>query len=200
MRHLISSFIKFFLICVLLMNVSCNKNQKSNSTEMQSYQKGTYGDDLQFLQKHKKPIELQNGGARVLISPEYQGRVMTSSASGESGLSFGWINHNLIESGEVKEHINAVGGEERFWLGPEGGQFSIFFNEGSTFEFENWQTPPAIDTEAFDLVQSSEKEAEFSKSVQITNYSGFQFNFDVNRKISLLDIQEIKNELGIVFQ
>src|SRR5690606_18817726 len=66
--------------------------------------------------------------------------------------------------------------------------------------FENWQTPPAIDTEAFDLVQNSETEAEFSKSVQITNYSGFQFNFDVNRKISLLDFQEIKNELGIVFQ
>src|SRR5690606_4404642 len=51
-----------------------------------------------------------------------------------------------------------------------------------------------------DLVQNSETEAEFSKSVQITNYSGSQFNFDVNRKISLLDFQEIKNELGIVFQ
>ena len=200
MKHLISSFIKIFLICVLLMNVSCNKNQKSKSTEMQSYQKGTYGYDLQFLQKHKKPIELQNGSARILLSPEYQGRVMTSSASGENGLSFGWINHNLIESGEVKEHINAVGGEERFWLGPEGGQFSIYFKSGSTFEYANWQTPPAIDTEVFDLVQSNETEAEFSKSVQVINYSGFQFNFDVNRKISLLDMQKIKNELGIVFQ
>ncbi len=200
MRHLISSSIKLSMICFLLMNVSCNSNQKSKSTEMQSFEKGTYGYDLNFLKAHKKPIELQNGDARVLISPEYQGRVMTSSANGESGLSFGWINHDLIGSGELKKQINAVGGEERFWLGPEGGQFSIFFNEGSTFDFANWQTPAAIDTEAFDLVESSETAAKFSKSVQIKNYTGFQFDFDVNRKISLLDNQTIKNELGIVYR
>lgn len=167
---------------------------------MQTFEKGTYGYDLNFLKKHKKPIELQNGDARILISPEYQGRVMTSSANGESGLSFGWINHDLIASGEIKKQINAVGGEERFWLGPEGGQYSIFFKPGSTFDFANWQTPAAIDTETFDLVESNESEAEFSKSVQITNYAGFQFNFEINRKIMLLDNQSIKNELGIVYR
>jgi hypothetical protein len=187
-----------FLISLLvaISTSSCQTKQKT----MQTFEKGTYGYDLSFLKKHKNPIELQNGDARVLISPEYQGRVMTSSANGESGLSFGWINHDLIESGEIKKQINAVGGEERFWLGPEGGQFSIFFKAGNTFDFTNWQTPAAIDTEAFDLVKSNETEAEFAKSVQITNYSGFQFNFDVNRKISLIDNQAIKNELGIVFQ
>jgi hypothetical protein len=167
---------------------------------MKNFEKGTYGYDLNFLKKHKQPIELQSGDARVLISPEYQGRVMTSSANGESGLSFGWINHDLIGSGETKKQINAVGGEERFWLGPEGGQYSIFFEQGNTFDFANWQTPAAIDTEAFDLVKSSETMAEFTKSVQIINYAGFQFNFDVNRKISLLDNQAIKTELGIVYR
>ena len=54
---------------------------------------------------------------------------MTSSSDGENGLSYGWINHDLIGSGEIKKQINAVGGEERFWLGPEGGQFSIFFKK-----------------------------------------------------------------------
>ncbi len=187
-----------FLIS-LLVAISISSCQTKQKT-MQTFEKGTYGYDLSFLKKHKKPIELQNGDARVLISPEYQGRVMTSSANGENGLSFGWINHNLIASGEVKKQINAVGGEERFWLGPEGGQFSIFFKSGSTFDFVNWQTPAAIDTEAFDIVGSSDSTAEFSKSVQITNYSDFQFNFDVNRKVSLLDNQAIRNELGIVFQ
>ncbi|MBK6282367.1 MAG: hypothetical protein IPF54_06580 [Draconibacterium sp.] len=167
---------------------------------MKTYEKGTYGYDLNFLKEHKKPLELQNGDARVLISPEYQGRVMTSSANGENGLSFGWINYDLIASGEIKNHINAVGGEERFWLGPEGGQFSIFFKPGTTFEFNNWQTPAAIDTEPFELVESSESAAEFSKSVQISNYAGFNFSFNVNRKISLLDNPSIKNELGIVYQ
>ncbi|HPE75142.1 MAG TPA: hypothetical protein P5210_06180 [Draconibacterium sp.] len=200
MRQLIASSLKLSLICFLLMNVSCNSNQKTGKINMESFKKGTYGYDLNFLKEHKKPLELKNGDARVLISPEYQGRVMTSSANGENGLSFGWINYDLISSGEIKEHINAVGGEERFWLGPEGGQFSIFFKPGTTFEFANWQTPAVIDTEAFNVVESNETTAEFSKSVQISNYAGFSFNFDVNRRITLLDNQSIKNELGIVYQ
>jgi hypothetical protein len=177
---------------------SCKPNQKNKTAEtMKTYEKGTYGYDLQFLQKHKKPVELKNGNARVLVSPEYQGRVMTSSANGETGKSYGWINHDLIASGELKEHINAVGGEERFWLGPEGGQFSLYFKNGDTFDFANWQTPACIDTEPFNLVTANDTLAEFSKSVSLMNYSNFKFQFDVNRKVSLLNEARIKNELGI---
>ena len=31
----------------------------------------------------------------------------------------------------AKEHVNVFGGEDRFWLGPEGGQYSIFFVKGT---------------------------------------------------------------------
>lgn len=164
---------------------------------MKTFEKGVYGYDLQFLQKLKKPVELKNGDARVLISPEYQGRVMTSSAGGETGKSFGWINYDLIASGEIKKQINAVGGEERFWLGPEGGQFSLYFKNGDAFDFANWQTPACIDTEPFDLVNSSDTVAEFSKSVSLKNYSNFQFDFDINRKVLLLNLPAIKNNLSV---
>ena len=200
MKKLTILFIQLFLIGGLTITFSCTSNPKNQKSEMKTYEKGNYGYDLQFLQKHKKPVELKNGNARVLISPEYQGRVMTSSADGESGKSYGWINHDLIASGEVKTHINPVGGEERFWLGPEGGQFSIFFKAGSSFEFADWETPACIDTESYDLVASSETEAGFSKSIQLKNYSNFVFEFDVNRKITLLGNDKIKNSLGIVFQ
>jgi hypothetical protein len=201
MKLLTNWIIQLILIGGLIIMNSCTSNQKSKSTEtMKTYEKGTYGYDLQFLQTHKKPVELKNGNARVLISPEYQGRVMTSSADGEAGKSYGWINHDLIASGEVKTHINPVGGEERFWLGPEGGQFSIFFKAGSSFEFADWETPACIDTESYDLVASSETEAEFSKSIQLKNYGNFVFEFDVNRKITLLGNDKIKNSLGIIFQ
>ncbi len=167
---------------------------------MKTFDKDTYGYDLKLLKEHSNPVELKSGNARILISPEYQGRVMTSSSEGENGLSYGWINHDLIASGKVLEQINPVGGEERFWLGPEGGQYSIFFNNGDSFDFDNWQTPACIDTETYDLVSSDDTHVEFFKSVKIKNYSNFQFEFDVNRKIFLLNNKSIQTELGIVFQ
>ena len=34
--------------------------------------------------------------------------------------------------GRLEDHIYVFGGEERFWLGPEGGQFAIFFAPGAS--------------------------------------------------------------------
>jgi hypothetical protein len=178
---------------------SCNFKPK-NQSSMTSYEKGTYGYDLQFLKKHKNPVELKLDEARVLISPEYQGRVMTSTAAGEPGVSYGWINHDLIASGEVLKQINPVGGEERFWLGPEGGQFSIFFKNGKGFDFADWETPPAIDTEPFHLTNQNETSAAFTKTIQLKNFSNFEFIFEVNRKITLLGKDQIKEQLGVVYQ
>ncbi len=164
---------------------------------MTDFEKGTYGYDLALLEKYTQPVELKAGEMRVLISPEYQGRVMTSSASAESGKSYGWINHELIASGKTLAQINPVGGEERFWLGPEGGQFSLFFKPGDSFDFQNWQTPSAIDTEPFDLVSSTERVAEFQRTFQLTNYQNFTFRIDVNRKIELIEPAGAEEALGI---
>jgi len=89
--------------------MSCNEPQPAKENEPA---KGTYGYDAAFLKKHlKQTIELFNEeGARVLLTPDYQGRVMTSSAGKDTGNSFGWINYDLIASGKFKPQFNAVGG------------------------------------------------------------------------------------------
>ena len=162
--------------------------------------KGTFGFDLQFLkQYHKDLILLGDGsdaGAQIIILPAYQGRVMTSTADGNGGMSFGWINYELIDSNKEEEHFHAFGGEERFWLGPEGGQFSIFFKKGDPFDFDHWYVPKAIDTEPFILVSSSKTEANFQSEIYLKNYSGFEFNLRVNRHIRLLSKTEIPLLLG----
>ena len=162
--------------------------------------KGTFGFDLQFLkQYHKDLILLGDGsdsGAQIIILPAYQGRVMTSTADGNGGMSFGWINYDLIDSNKEEEHFHAFGGEERFWLGPEGGQFSIFFKKGDPFDFDHWYVPKAIDTEPFILVSSSKTEANFQREMYLKNYSGFEFNLKVNRHIRLLSKTEIPLLLG----
>ncbi|MCK7525164.1 MAG: hypothetical protein MZV64_49945 [Ignavibacteriales bacterium] len=91
-----------------------------------------FKDDLAFLEAHTKVVVLDgaDGQAQVAVNPDLQGRVMTSTAGGPDGLSFGWIGREAIASGVNNPHMNAFGGEDRFWLGPEGGQFSDLLQEG----------------------------------------------------------------------
>jgi hypothetical protein len=152
-------------------------------------QNKTFGDDVKFLAKNTDAVILSEpaGRAKIAVSPKLQGRILTSSAEGDSGLSFGWINRELIASGKPDLHINAYGGEDRFWLGPEGGQFSIFFKKGVPFDLEHWFTPAPIDTEAFELVEKASDRIRMKKDIQLENYSGTKFELRVDREISVLE-------------
>ncbi len=186
-----------FILMVFLFGCA-NTGKKKNIVEpMHKFEKGTYGFDVEILEKNEEPLELINGNSRVLLSPKYQGRVMTSTAEGKQGKSYGWINHDLIKSGEILPQFNPVGGEERFWLGPEGGQFSIFFPAGKSFDFENWQTPACIDTKTYDIVSVKKTEAEFSTKIDLVNYSNFLFHLQVNRKVKILNNESLEDELSI---
>src|SRR5262245_28858581 len=162
-------------------------------------QAATFGDDAAFLSKHTSVVVLSDsaGMAKVALVPAWQGRVMTSTAEGDTGLSFGWINRELITSGKLQPHINVFGGEERFWLGPEGGQFSIFFAKGAKFELSDWQTPAAIDTIPDEVAKQSKSSATFRSSFGLTNYSGTKFEVKVNREVKLLDAKSACEKLGL---
>lgn len=158
----------------------------------------TFDDDVAFLKKHVETVVLSNGKAQVAVCAAYQGRVMTSTARGGQGASFGWVNRELIASGKVEPHINVYGGEDRFWMGPEGGQFAIFFPKGAPkFDLEHWQTPPAIDTEPFQLAEAKEGSARFERRVQLSNFSGIEFDVQIDRTVRLLDRAEAAKLLGI---
>jgi len=159
----------------------------------------TFGNDLEFLNKHTSVFILSDESANSLVAvlPTLQGRVMTSSAEELDGLSFGWINRELIASGEKAEHINVFGGEDRFWIGPEGGQFSVFFKKDVPFDLEHWFTPAPIDTERFKLVSYFKNRALLQKDMQLENYSGTIFNLRVDREIRVLERNEALEALGI---
>ncbi len=160
---------------------------------------GSFGDDVAFLKKHIDTLVLSDkkGAAKVALSAAYQGRVMTSTAGGDAGLSFGWINRELIASGQIQPHINVFGGEDRFWLGPEGGQYSIFFAKGAKFEFADWQTPAVIDTLPFQLASHSKTKAKFTAAFALTNYSGTRFDVAVNREVRMLTASAAWKKLGV---
>jgi|LauGreDrversion4_2_1035121.scaffolds.fasta_scaffold16895_2 hypothetical protein len=189
---------KAFFIILIISFFSC---KMKTATEQMEFNKGTFGYDLNFLKKlHKDIVVLSDDsvGAHVIILPGYQGRVMTSTAEGLSGQSFGWLNHELIASGKSTPHFSAFGGEERFWLGPEGGQFSIYFGKGKDFIFDNWFVPKEIDTEPFELVSSDKSKATFQKTMHLENYTGTIFDLKVDRMISLLTKNQIENYVGSI--
>lgn len=155
-----------------------------------------FSSDRDFLEKYQEIITLEDGDSKVLVSPSLQGRVFTSTAEGDSGFSFGWINYDLISSGEILKHCNNWGGEDRYWIGPEGGQFSIFFKPEAKFDLEDWQTPAPIDTESWDLVNSDIKTANFSKTMSLPNTSGNEMKVRADRDVILLNTEEGAKYLG----
>ena len=195
----------FKLIYVLFFTLSfynCKSKESKTEEPMVAENKDyvTYADDVSFMEAYVDVIQLSDGSgnAKVAVSAALQGRVMTSSSSSLEGRSYGWINRELFKSKDTLEHINVFGGEERFWIGPEGGQFSIFFKKGSTFTLDDWYTPKLIDLEHFDVKETTTNSVIFTKNASLVNYSGFKFDIGIEREVKLLSNQEISTELGIL--
>ncbi|MEI9918603.1 MAG: DUF6786 family protein [Bacteroidota bacterium] len=184
------------ILVSLLLIASCNHKPDEKKAEPK---KGSYAYDSAFLRKYDSTfIELkdESGSARLLISPVWQGRVMTSTSTGVDGNSYGWINYELLKSGKKKKQFNPVGGEERLWLGPEGGQFSLYFAKGDTFNINKWQVPGAIDTLAYTVAADGGAQVLFAADAVVNNYSGTQFNFLIERRVRLLRPPEVESTLG----
>jgi len=172
-------------------------NSCSNNMSTTHYEPGTFGYDLQFLQNHDTVIVLQNGEARVVVSPKYQAKVFTSSAAGDTGPSFGWIHYKAFE-GPQDPHMNAYGGENRLWLGPEGGKFSLFFPPGTKMEFTNWKTPAAFDTEPWQVMDREMDAVTLKKETRLTNYAGTELNLSITRTIGIYNQKNIDSILSLI--
>ncbi len=186
------------LLFCMLASISCNDSgpKKQAAEQPPTFQEGEFGYDLQFLQKYDEVLVLKAGDAQVIVSPKYQAKVFTSTATGEAGLSFGWVNYKAF-GGKTDAHMNAYGGENRLWLGPEGGKFSLFFKPGSKMVFENWKTPAAIDTESWSVTGKDSSVVSMHKEMRLVNYAGTELTATVDRTIKILGGGEITKLTGL---
>jgi hypothetical protein len=174
----------------LLSDLSCNNPPAAPI----AHGPGTFGYDLGFLKRHDSVIVLQDGAAQVIVSAKYQAKVFTSTNDGDAGHSFGWIHYKAFE-GPPDPHMNAYGGENRLWMGPEGGKFALFFPPGAKMEFANWKTPAAFDTEPWQVTKQSDRSVSLHKDMQLTNYAGTRLSLSVNRTIELMAVRDILDNL-----
>jgi hypothetical protein len=158
----------------------------------------SFDDDLAFLRQHAEVVVLGDPkGPRLAVVPAWQGRVATSTVGGSLAPSFGWINRELVASRKLQPHMNAFGGEDRLWLGPEGGQYSIFFRKGDPFDLDHWQTPPLIDSESWPVAEQDPRHVVFRREGRLVNYSGTTFELRVDRTIRLVEREVAARLLGV---
>jgi Family of unknown function (DUF6786) len=157
----------------------------------------TFAEDLAFLEKHGPLLVLTTaGGGKVAVSPKYQGRVMTSAVAAE-GRSLGWINRPFIAAGKAGTAFDNYGGEDRFWLGPEGGQYGLYFPQGKPFQFSAWQTPAALQEGEWGVKEKAADRVVFVRPMALSNYSGTRFTLEVERRVELLADEQVKERLGV---
>ena len=201
-RIFVHSFMNRNIVCclfgfVFLMNGCQSPEHHDDHPDNPVYSQGSFGYDLEFLQKQDSSlVVLQIGEARVIVSPKYQAKVFTSTASGNNGFSFGWINYKAFGK-TLDPHMNAYGGENRLWLGPEGGKYSLFFKPDSAMVINNWKTPAPIDVESWDIAAADSIAVAMSKEMSLLNYAGTSIHVRVNRKIEILDRSEINKLTGL---
>lgn len=157
-----------------------------------------FEDDLAFLGAHGAGTKvLQAGsGARIAVSGKYQARVMTSAITAD-GDSLGFVNRAFIEAGKTGTAFDNYGGEDRFWLGPEGGQYALYFAPGQAFEFEHWQTPHALQEGEWQEQSSSTTSVTFRHTLSLQNYARSKLDLAVTRTIALLTAEQAKAALGL---
>jgi hypothetical protein len=183
------------MVCAALL-CACHSTKTNSFYTATAPEKGTFGYDLDFLRKKDSVVVLRDssGQAEVAVSAKYQGKVFTSTAEGDTGKSFGWINYKAF-NGPLDPHMNAYGGEDRLWLGPEGGKFALFFKKDAKMVFDNWVTPAPFDHESWKTVGVSDHQVSLTKNMSLVNYQGTPLDLRVGREISILERNDISNIL-----
>lgn len=111
--------------------------------------------------------------------------------------STGLVNVAQILEGETNPNFNNFGGLDRFWLGPEAGQFGLYFEPGVDFDRKIWKVPPAFDQGPFPVVSQSETRVVMQRDMEVLNYSGTKFSVRVEREVGVIPEDAIPAELGV---
>jgi hypothetical protein len=142
--------------------------------------------DADFLAKHFDIHVLKNSeGGRAVVIPALQGRTMTSASQGEGGQSYGYIKYDTF-GGEFDPQITLFGGEDRIWISPEGGQFSVFFDPDVPMDFANWRSPKILDSTPYDVVKKEDSIITTKAATSVMNMSRFTFDIEIERTVELL--------------
>jgi hypothetical protein len=185
---------------LLIVPVITSLSLGSSALQSMGNSAGRFGEEMVFRLNGIGMLLVRNGNAAVAVVPAYQERVIASSAKGEGGYCHGWLNYKVIRQGVLLEEaatekleakIRVFGGEKLFCLGSEGGQFDIFLMPSAQFDFVDWKTLAAIDTELFD------ERAVFAHSFFVADHSGIKLDLAVESAVRALGEDDFSEAIAI---
>ncbi|TNJ46578.1 hypothetical protein KFZ70_14195 [Tamlana fucoidanivorans] len=157
----------------------------------------TYQNQLDSFKNKTQIIELvsSDGIGRIAVAPKIQGKILFSTTQGLQGSPNGWINKTCFQGDTI--NMAAVGGEDRIWVGPLGGQYSFYYQQIKPLHEDHWKVPKSLSVEPYILIEHDDKKVVMQKKFQLTNFMGTKFNFTINRQIKLLEKDDIETNLNI---
>jgi hypothetical protein len=156
----------------------------------------SFESEVDFLRKYG-PVDVLEapGGGRVAVSARWQARVMTSAVE-PGAASLGFVHHAFLEAGKTGTPFDNYGGEDRFWLGPEGGQFGLYFPPGAPFAIGAWQTPHAMQEGEWRVTAHDDVSVELARTMHVVNWSHAEFDVAVARTVRVLGADDVRARLG----
>ncbi len=171
---------------------------KENSFATSESKLWSIGQELSFFSQYSVDAKiLRNKDSILVYSPTYQGRILTSAYGNEKSPSLGWYNRSALALKNQNLRTSVIGGEDVFAIGPEGGEASIFFEQGVLFTEENKKNPQIISTQAWKLVDANNTRARFEATGNVANALGKKFDIKLEREISLLGRDDVSKILGV---
>lgn len=146
--------------------------------------------DTGLLRARADAVVLDSGTGKLVVSPALQGRVVTSTLG--DGVGLGFVNRELITHPPAQSAFYNYGGEDRFWMGPEGGPYAMYFAPGQEFKLENWQVPADLNSGAFRVVGSDSRRVDLQRDMHLSNRLGTRFDLRVSRRIDVPTQKELE--------
>jgi hypothetical protein len=119
-----------------------------------------------------------------------------TSAVEPEGASLGFVHRAFIESGMTGTPFDNYGGEDRFWLGPEGGQYGLYFSPGAPFVMGSWQTPHELQEGEWQMKASEATHVTLSRTMHLGNWSRAAFDVAVERTVRVLSADGVRARFG----
>lgn len=134
-------------------------------------------------------------GTRLLVAPALAGRVLTSVF--RDGTEAAWLDRRAIAAGYgTPARFHNFGGQDRIWLGPEGGPFGYFFAPGAKCEPDAWRAPRLIDRGSWRLLTRDRLGARMRLEGTIVDASGGRMRVRIVRDVRALGRADVEERLG----